>query len=236
MKTPLTIHPIATIDTPFKEKFGIPRQGRLVPSACGKIRLIEPYNKPDTVKALETFSHIWVIFLFHQHLDRNWSPLIRPPRLGGNEKVGVFASRSTFRPNMIGQSVIKLEAVHTDNNQVILDVSGIDLLDQTPIIDIKPYIPYSDSIPDADGSFANLAPSGLLNIMFTLQASRKCSELETESRPNLRALITEVLQQDPRPAYRKSRAEERIYGVQLFDLNIRFTVNGDTAQIEDIQN
>lgn len=229
------IKPIAIIDSPFKEKFGIPRQSGLAPSAVGKVRLVPPYDQADAVRGLENFSHLWLLFLFDQHMDRDWTPLIRPPRLGGNEKIGVFASRSTFRPNMIGQSVVKLESVETRNGEVCLTVSGIDLLDQTAIIDIKPYVPYSDALPDADGSFARLAPEAGFDIHIPNDVSADVERFETDQRPNLRALIIEVLQQDPRPAYRKGKQEERIYGVKLFDLDIRFFVSNKVITVAEIR-
>jgi tRNA-Thr(GGU) m(6)t(6)A37 methyltransferase TsaA len=153
------IAPIGVISTPFKQKFGIPRQPGLAPAALGVIDITAPYDDINAFRGLEQFSHLWLLFHFHKHADKNWSPLIRPPRLGGNEKIGVFASRSTFRPNGLGQSVVKLNEVSKDKGKVTITVSGVDLLDQTPIIDIKPYIPYSDSIPKAQAGYASEAPN-----------------------------------------------------------------------------
>ncbi|CAG0907974.1 unnamed protein product [Cyprideis torosa] len=229
-----SLHTIGLVHSPFKEKFGIPRQSGLVPSVHGHIALIPPYSAADTVRGLEQFSHLWVTFVFHQHVNRDWSALVRPPRLGGNEKVGVYASRSTFRPNMLGQSVVKLESVEIHKGQAKIKISGFDLMDQTPVLDIKPYIPYNDAIEGATGGFAATAPRPMLDVVFKELAEAKCRRLENESRPKLHALIREVLIQDPRPAYRKQEPAGRIYGVRLFDLDVRFSIDQDIATVLDI--
>ena len=225
---------IGRIHSPFKEKFGIPRQSGLSPSVRGEIQLLPPCDTPDTVRGLERFSHLWVIFVFHQHIEREWSPLVRPPRLGGNKKVGVFASRSTFRPNMIGQSIVKLEGIETQAGRTRIHISGFDLLDGTPVLDIKPYIPYNDAVDGASGGFAPSAPDQVLDVLFSAEAERKCRQLENQQRPNLQNLISEILCLDPRPAYRRDESEERIYGVRLFDLNVRFRVHDKVAKVVDI--
>lgn len=225
---------IGHIHSPFKEKFGIPRQSGLTPSAKGKIELHTPYNHMDTVRGLERFSHIWVTFVFHQHLERDWSALVRPPRLGGNKKVGVFASRSTFRPNMIGQSVIQLESIGVENGVASLNISGLDLLDGTPVLDIKPYIPYNDALSDASSGFAPHAPDQVLKVEFSSVAAAQCHTLENRDRPHLGQLISEMVSLDPRPAYKKDESSARMYGVCLFDVNVQFSIQGDRATITDI--
>ncbi|MCG6507892.1 tRNA (N6-threonylcarbamoyladenosine(37)-N6)-methyltransferase TrmO, partial [Vibrio parahaemolyticus] len=139
-----TIEPIAVIESPYKEKFAVPRQPRLVPSATARVKLLGESNCPEAVRGIEQFSHLWLLFLFDQNLQAGWKPTVRPPRLGGNERIGVLASRSTFRPNGIGMSAVELRGVRKQGDQIYLDLGSVDLVDGTPIIDIKPYIPYSD--------------------------------------------------------------------------------------------
>lgn len=157
---------IGVISSPYKEKFAIPRQPGLVSSAKATLTLTPPYDEPDALRGLAEFSHVWLVFAFHETMDKGWNPTVRPPRLGGNERLGVFATRSTFRPNPIGLSVAKLEGITTRNNQCQLHLSGIDLVDGTPILDIKPYIPYADNVPDAQGSYANESPDANMKLTF----------------------------------------------------------------------
>lgn len=214
-----TITPIGTLSSPYKEKFAVPRQPGLVPEAIAEIHLEGDANTLESVRGLEQFSHLWLLFLFDQNLDGGWRPTVRPPRLGGNERIGVFASRATFRPNGIGLSSVTFQGVEQRNGQVIIKVGGIDLVDGTPIVDIKPYIPYSDAHPNAIGGFAQAEPE-TLSVQFSEDAKRT---LATQD-PNKRIVIEKVLGQDPRPAYKKGKTDEKIYGVQLFDWNVRFTV------------
>lgn len=225
---------IGHIHSPFKEKFGIPRQSGLASSASGTLELLPPYDHVDSVRGLERFSHIWVIFVFHKHLDRDWSALVRPPRLGGNDKAGVFASRSPYRPNMIGQSVVKLDAIRSESGHANLSISGFDLLDGTPVLDIKPYIPYNDALPGASGGFAPTAPDIVLDVVFSPQAEAQCQQLEGEQHPKLRQLISEVLCLDPRPAYRRAEVSDRVYGIRLYDVDVRFRVDGCHAEVVEI--
>ncbi|KJG55417.1 tRNA (adenine(37)-N6)-methyltransferase [Photobacterium kishitanii] len=215
-----SIEPIGIIHSPYKEKFAVPRQPGLVPSARCEVVLQDQANSLDAVRGIEQFSHVWLLFLFDQNLDAGWRPTVRPPRLGGNERIGVFASRSTFRPNGIGMSAVKLQGVRHHNGQVIIDIAGADLVDGTPIIDIKPYIPYSDSLPDALGGFATSQPS-TLEVQFTPQAQQQLVGKQADYH---RAVITEVLAQDPRPAYKKGKTDTKHYAVNLFDFNVQFTV------------
>jgi len=225
------IDPIGFVQSPFKEKFAIPRQPRLASAALGIIRLCAPYNHPDTIRDIEQFSHLWIIFRFHQTAEQGWRPLVRPPRLGGNKKTGVFATRSTFRPNSIGMSAVKLERVIIENNQAALEVSGIDLLDGTPVLDIKPYIPYSDAI-DANGGFAESAPQVNMEIEFSEQAQLMIAK--QSQYPALSQLIEQVLQQDPRPAYKRSTNQLQQYGVRLYDFNIKWQVSGCHTLVTEI--
>lgn len=214
---PINIEPVAIAHTPFAEKFAIPRQPLLAPAAQARIELIPPYDSVHAFDGLEHVSHIWLIFQFHQARNKENQPprmRVRPPRLGGNEKLGVFASRATHRPNSLGQSVVKLEKV----DGTTLHVSGIDLLDGTPIIDIKPYVPYADNIPHASNQIAAQPPQ-LVTVTWTEQAKLQAEKQAARLDQNVVALIEQCLAQDPKPAYQQPDSERR-YGVRFWDLNI----------------
>ena len=217
----IILTPIGIVNSPYKEKFAIPRQPGLVNSAKGSVKLIGAANNIDAVRELTQFSHIWLLFVFHGTQKHGWKPLVRPPRLGGNKKVGVLATRSTFRPNPLGMSVVKLDGLDIINQDVILNISGLDLLDQTPIVDIKPYIPYCDSLPNADAGFAQTEPQLDLCVTFSEQAELTLQALKPEY-PELPLLIQQVLAQDPRPAYRHNKADDKVYGMNLYNLNIQW--------------
>ena len=218
------IQAVAYCRTPYKQKFGIPRQPGLVNAARGFVELQAPYNDIDTVRGLEQYSHLWLVFCFHENLAQGWKTTVRPPRLGGNEKLGVFATRSTFRPNGLGQSVVKLHKIHQRKGYLALEISGMDLLDGTPIIDIKPYIPFSDSVPDALGGIAHEAPK-LTKVEFSPDAKQQLTRYEgLEQYQHLEDLIIGVLAQDPRPAYKKAKADPKVYQVALYDLDILWRV------------
>ncbi|GAA6134333.1 tRNA (N6-threonylcarbamoyladenosine(37)-N6)-methyltransferase TrmO [Oceaniserpentilla sp. 4NH20-0058] len=209
----IDINPIAYVRSCYKEKFATPRQPGLVPAAQGEIELIAPYNDPLAVEGLHECSHIWLQFVFHQCLNQDWKAKVRPPRLGGNKKMGVFATRATHRPNALGLSVVKLDKIDTNHGAVILHVSGLDLIDGTPILDIKPYIPYSDCIEGAHYPFAQQAPSAI-EVMFD-------DALNIEKEPKLHDLLVQVLSQDPKPAFHKIDSQ-RIYGAHLADFNVQW--------------
>ena len=213
--------PIGIVTSPYKEKFAIPRQPGLVNSAKGSVKLIGAANNIDAVRELTQFSHIWLLFVFHGTQKHGWKPLVRPPRLGGNKKVGVLATRSTFRPNPLGMSVVKLDGLDIINQDVILNISGLDLLDQTPIVDIKPYIPYCDSLPNAHAGFAQTEPQLDLCVKFSVQVQQTLQDLSKEH-PDLAMLIEQVLKQDPRPAYKHNTVDDKIYGMNLYNLNIQW--------------
>lgn len=225
---------IATIESPYKEKFAIPRQPNLVSAAKGKVVLLGEANNSELVRDIEQFSHLWLLFVFHGTQDQGWKPLVRPPRLGGNKKTGVLATRSTFRPNPIGMSVVKLDKVCVKNKQTVLHISGLDLLDGTPIVDIKPYIPYSDAIINANGGFAQQQPQASINVVFTNQAQADLSQHE-QRQSELALLIEQVLAQDPRPAYKKGKDDDKVYGMCLYDLNIQWKfITLDTIEVLSI--
>ncbi|EPI8559716.1 tRNA (N6-threonylcarbamoyladenosine(37)-N6)-methyltransferase TrmO [Vibrio fluvialis] len=227
-----TIEPIAVIESPYKEKFAVPRQPRLVPSATARVKLLGESNCQEAVRGIEQFSHLWLLFLFDQNLQAGWKPTVRPPRLGGNERIGVLASRSTFRPNGIGMSAVELRGVRKQGDQIYLDLGSVDLVDGTPIIDIKPYIPYSDSIADAQGGYAEAEPE-------QAEVTFSAAALETLQRlPDgqvQQAVIGEVLAQDPRPAYKKNKPDMKEYAVNLYDLNVKFMVNGNLVTVTAIE-
>lgn len=227
-----TIKPIGIIHSPYKEKFAVPRQPRLTPSATARIRLLDEANSPEAVRGIEEFSHLWLLFLFDQNLDAGWTPTVRPPRLGGNERVGVFATRSPFRPNGIGMSAVELKGITHKGGQVWLELGSVDLVDGTPIVDIKPYIPYSDAIAEANGGFAQNAPKQL-EVIFAELADQQLRFHANQRQ--VRAVIQEVLSQDPRPAYKKNHVDNKEYAVNLFDLNVKFKVNGEIVTVTAIE-
>nr|WP_320136876.1 tRNA (N6-threonylcarbamoyladenosine(37)-N6)-methyltransferase TrmO [uncultured Amphritea sp.] len=235
MSSPLVFEPIAIIHSGYKEKFGIPRQPGLARSMTASIELLPPYNSADAVRGLEQCSHIWLLFIFSACVDKGWSPLVRPPRLGGNEKLGVFASRSPFRPNPIGLSPVKLEGVRCEGAQVFLDVSGADLLDKTPIVDIKPYLPYSDSLPQAHYDIASKIDTLNLPVQFSAEAQIALEQQSQRLNLPLQQQIEEVLRCDPRPAYHKQKAQQRTYGIRLHDLNIRWEINDRAILVLQIE-
>ncbi|MFQ3217966.1 MAG: tRNA-Thr(GGU) m(6)t(6)A37 methyltransferase TsaA [Paraglaciecola sp.] len=213
--------PIAIIHTPYKQKFAIPRQPNLV-TALGEIVFNPGYKDPNMLRGLDQFSHLWLIFHFHQTAQRGWSPTVRPPRLGGDHKQGVLATRSTFRPNGLGLSVVEFDSISQQNGDLSLWVKGVDLLDGTPIMDIKPYVPWADAIPVATGGFAGEAPAQMA-VYFSPQAQQQLEHWR-QTYANLPQLIEQVLAQDPRPAYKAKRISEESFGMSLFDLNIRWQV------------
>lgn len=214
--------PIAHIRTDFPEKFGIPRQSGLVPGLCGRVVFLPAYRNPDALRGLEGYSHIWLLWEFSEAKRDTWSPTVRPPRLGGNRRMGVFATRSPFRPNPIGLSCVRLLAIEGTD----LVVEGADLLDGTPIYDIKPYLPYTDAHPEATAGFAGEVFEDRLAVDFPAALLNK---LPPEKRESALAL----LRGDPRPSYQED--EERIYGMPYAGYDIRFQVAGDTLTVVAVE-
>ncbi|MDM3018841.1 tRNA (N6-threonylcarbamoyladenosine(37)-N6)-methyltransferase TrmO [Citrobacter sp. CK189] len=221
---------IGVIRSPYKEKFAVPRQPGLVKSADGELHLVAPYNQADAVRGLEAFSHLWVIFVFHQTMAGGWRPTVRPPRLGGNARMGVFATRSTFRPNPVGMSLVELKEIVCQKEKVILTLGSLDLVDGTPVIDIKPYLPFAESLPDATASYAQQAPVAEMHVSFTADIDQQLSRLE-QRYPQLKTFIGEVLAQDPRPAYRKGEETGKTYAVWLHDFNVRWRVTEEGFEV-----
>lgn len=211
-----TVVPVGIVHSCFKEKFAIPRQPQLAPAARGVLELLPPFNQGDAVEDLEQVSHIWLLFLFHQALEEKPRLKVRPPRLGGNKSMGVFATRATHRPNGIGQSVVRLEGVEPGR----LLLSGIDLLDGTPVLDIKPYVPYADSVAGASNQMANAAPVAIA-VQWADNALIQAREHALRLNEPLVQLIEQCLAQDPRPAY-QIPPSERVYGVKFWDVQVRW--------------
>ena len=222
---------IARIHTGFPEKFGIPRQSGIVETP-GYIVFEPPYNNPDAVRGLEEFSHIWLIWQFSQAVRDDWSPTVRPPRLGGNTRVGVFASRSPFRPNPIGLSLVKLESIEYDHSLgPVLHVTGADILDGTPIYDIKPYLPYSEAKPDAEGGFAHRVMDDSMQVVLTEDADLEpAKEIPEEDLYTIKKLLA----QDPRPRYQDD--PERVYGMSYGDWEVKFTAGDGVIMVKSIRN
>lgn len=219
-----TITPIATVHSPYKQKFGVARQPGLVPAAEVCIELHGSFSA-DSVRGLEAFDYIWVSFIFHGVLNEGWSPLVRPPRLGGKQKMGVFATRSPHRPNYLGLSLLKLERIETAK-PVRLYCSGADLLDGTPVIDIKPYIPFVEAKPDAAAGFAAAKPDEL-----AVSWQPGCG---AETLPQAeRSLIGQSIAQDPRPAYQN--IPERVYVMSVAQYEVRFQINGSHALVLSVE-
>ncbi len=214
---------IARISTPFKTKFGIPRQSGVAPDVKGEIVFEPDYREIEAVRGLEGFSHIWLIWCFSESVSDKWSPTVRPPRLGGNVRMGVFATRSPFRPNPIGLSSVVLERIeYTDDRGPVLHVRGADLMDGTPIFDIKPYVAYADSHPGASGGFTDTAEFKKLRV-----------ELGDGVTPPLSEGLIEVLENDPRPRYHDD--PERVYGMEYDGREVKFRVRGDTLTVIEIR-
>lgn len=221
-----TISPIAYIENDFKEKFGVPRQSGRVNSVLSKIAFLKDFQSPDALRGVDGFSHLWLIFDFSLTKQKGFSPLVRPPRLGGNQKVGVFASRSPFRPNGLGLSLVKIEqVVLAGEDAPYILVSGADLVDKTPIFDIKPYLPKTESIPNALGGFANQVFEHKLAVKFLNDLDKIIPQDKLDG-------IIDCLADDPRPAYQN---DDRVYGMTFSNYNIKFHVDGQTLFVDNVE-
>ncbi len=222
-----TLKVIARIHTDLPEKFGLPRQGCLIPELRGKIVFEPEYRSMDAVRGVDGYSHLWLIWQFSKAVRDDWSPLVRPPRLGGNEKMGVFATRSPYRPNAIGLSCVELEKVELDQELgPVIYVRGVDLMDGTPIFDIKPYLAYADSRPDAVGGWTDVVERKYLAV--------ECSEeLLAKLHPAQHKALLAILANDPRPRYQDD--PQRIYGLTFAQWNVKFRVEGETLHVVDVE-
>ena len=228
-----SIETIAILHSPYKEKFAVPRQPGLVASAIAELEILPPYNDINAFSGLESYSHLWLMFLFHKNKPQQWRPMVRPPRLGGNKRLGVFATRSPFRPNPLGLSLVEFHGIKQKQGKLYLLLGNIDLVDKTPIVDIKPYIPYADSKPDAQAGFAQQAPEHLLSVEFSTSALLSIEKYQ-QKYPSLQLFIQEVLQQDPRPAYKKDQIDEKSYAVHLLDFNVSWTTQNNVTRVISI--
>lgn len=222
----LTFKIIARIKSDFREKFGIPRQSGIVQNLRSTIRFEPEFRNADALRGLEGFSHLWIMWIFSENIRSTWSPTVRPPRLGGNKRLGVFATRSSFRPNPIALSCVKIEQINfngAEGPEII--VSGADLMDGTPIVDIKPYLPYTDAHPEAMGGFADAVRQIKLHVKET-DVLRKVSK-------DKRSALIEVLEQDPRPAYQND--PERTYGFTFANYEIKFKVHDDELEVVSVE-
>ena len=220
------LHVIARIRTDFPQKFGIPRQSGLADALEARIVFERAFRNPDALRGIEQYSHLWLIWGFSQSAREGFTPMVRPPRLGGNTRVGVFATRSPFRPNALGLSCLRLERVETDGALgPVLFVRGADLLDQTPIYDVKPYLPYVDSHPDARGGFAEETRDYALAVDFPPELLERIPASKHEA-------LLQVLSQDPRPSYQDD--PQRLYGMSFAGWEIKFTVEGVTLHVQDV--
>ena len=226
MADAFSMRPIARIHSQFGSKFGVPRQSGLVEALTATVVFEPEFRNPDALRGLEGFSHIWLIWAFDQSIRQGWSPTVRPPRLGGNARLGVFATRSPFRPNPIGLSSVALEAVEVlPRHGTVLRVRGADLVDGTPILDIKPYLPYVDCRPEATGGFASAPAAPTLTVDIPPRLLERVP-------PEHREALTGVLSLDPRPHYQED--PERVYGFTFAGLEVRFSVTGDRLSVREI--
>lgn len=218
---------IAVMHSDFPTKFGIPRQSGLAEALQSTIVFEPAYRNPEALRGIEGFSHLWILWQFSQAVRQDWSPTVRPPRLGGNTRMGVFATRSPFRPNAIGLSCVRLLSVeHTQDMGTVLHIGGADLMDGTPILDIKPYIPYCDAHPEAMGGFTQNAGDYLLEVDFPENLKQRLPAEKQEA-------ICQVLSHDPRPSYQKD--SDRVYGLSFAGHDIRFTVKDKILTVVDVQ-
>jgi tRNA-Thr(GGU) m(6)t(6)A37 methyltransferase TsaA len=225
------LRPIGIIRSCYKDKFGVPRQPGLVTAAEARLELFDDLVREESLAGLKGFSHLWLIFVFHLCLGAGWKPAVRPPRLGGNRKVGVFASRSPFRPNPIGLSAVELVGIERDGKNLSLRLRGADMVDGTPVLDIKPYVPYADALPDAAAGFATEPPRDDRPVNFTPEARRQILDADPAGDLRLALLIEQILRQDPRPAYMDRRSARTDFGMRLYELNVKWSLTGDGAMV-----
>lgn len=230
----ICFQPIGVVHSCFKEKFGIPRQPRIVEDARAMVEISPPFDQDEAFRALDGFSHVWIVFVFHQNIGVPWSPTVRPPRLGGNKRVGVFATRSPVRPNPIGMSAVAFEKMERTAKKLMLHLKGIDFLDQTPVLDIKPYVPYSDCVKTASGGFISGLSNAGLTVLFSEDTRKKMDQIHAQI-PWFEKLVTQVLGNDPRPAYYADSEKQKTFGMRLYDYNIKWVVEKHRVRVLDIE-
>ncbi len=238
---PVTFAPIAYVQSPFKQRYGVPRQPGLVKNAVGIIQFKKDPDLKSALKTIDQFSHLWIVFIFHQHGGKKWKPSIRPPRLGGRTKVGVLASRSPHRPNPIGISVVKINKVNLDDPKgPSIEVQGLDVLDGTPVLDVKPYIPYADAVVDANAGWAT-PDIDRLSVTYSSEAQEFLQSNPNKFTHQLQNLITEILELDPRPAYlqREEPATSpqfwnKIYGIEISHNEVKYSFTEEGILVHSI--
>lgn len=226
------IDPIGKIITPFSEKFAIPRQAQIVNEAWGTLTFKNDYRHAESLDGLTAHSHYWLIWGFHLNEHKDKTLTVRPPRLGGNIKVGVFATRSPFRPNNLGLSVVKLESINPDDFSVTF--SGVDMLSGSPVYDLKPYIPYADSRQDAVSKWADHSPDTVFSVEFLPEVKIQLQDYDRQTGRRLLDLVTALLAYDPRPAYKNSKIDDKIYATTLYDMDIAWQIDADTHTVSII--
>ena len=231
---PIVMRAIGRVRTPFAEKFGIPRQGGLVDEVHATLELDAPYHREQAWRGIEGFSHLWLLTWFHAEKGGEAALTVRPPRLGGNARLGVFATRAPYRPNPLGLSLVRLLRVERlDNETVRIHVAGADVLDGTPLLDVKPYLPYVEALPEARGGFAPEDSGARLGVVWTEQGRAACAQWSGVY-PDLAALVGALLARDPRPAYRRDEDDGRVYGMRVYDLDVRWRVSEGVVEVLDV--
>ena len=229
------LRPIGLVRSCYTGKFGIPRQAGLVTAVEARLELFAEFARPEAFAGLTSFSHLWLIFIFHEALAEGWRPTVRPPKLGGRRKIGVFASRSPHRPNPIGLSAVEFLGFHQDKAGLALRLGGVDLLDGTPVLDVKPYIPYADALPQASSGFVP-APSDLARVVtFSPQALEQLRALDPDGQRRLPELITQILRQDPRPGYLDHYPDRQDFAMRLFDLEVKWRETGGQIRVTALE-
>ena len=217
-----TFDSIGIVHSCYKDKFAIPRQARLVTASTATIELLPPYNQIEVTRGLEDFSHLWLSFVFHLHVGKGWNTTVKPPRLDGKQRFGVFATRASFRPNPIGQSLVELDSIEQDGARILIHIRGADLLDQTPILDIKPYVPYTDSLPEASGGFTDRVSEELFEVIFSEQAQADCQQAQRQY-PEIETFIRQLLSLDHRAYFYKKI--EKVYSSRVYDYDLKWQIN-----------
>jgi tRNA-Thr(GGU) m(6)t(6)A37 methyltransferase TsaA len=227
--------PIGIVRSPFTDKFGIPRQPGLVEAAEARVELLPPYDREEAFHGLAGFSHVWLLFVFHRDcLEAGWRATVRPPRLGGRGKVGVFASRAPYRPNPIGLSAVAQLGLERTADGLALRIGAVDLLDGTPVLDIKPYVPYADRIAEAVGGFAAEPPRRRWRVHFSEQAKSAVASADPDGKLHLRLLIEQVIGQDPRPGYMDRYPQRRRFALRLYDREVLWRIDDDKVEVLDV--
>jgi tRNA-Thr(GGU) m(6)t(6)A37 methyltransferase TsaA len=227
-----TFDTIGIVHSCYKDKFAIPRQARLVTASTASIELLEPYNNIEVTRGLEDFSHLWLSFVFHRHVDKGWNTTVKPPRLDGKQRFGVFATRASFRPNPIGLSLVEMAGIEQQGARLFIHVKGADLLDQTPIIDIKPYIPYTDSLPEAKGGFTDQIKEELFEVEFSDDAQQDCI-LAQKKYPDIQTFIRQLLSLDHRAYFYKKI--EKVYSTKVYDYDLKWIIKDRKVEVVSLK-